>query len=144
MFNSKFKVNRMFLSGRGKKIYEQGDIITADKVENFADLVANGSLMPCDENGNPLESKEGDSNDDTSNDDTKGNDASSNEGDSKKDDKTKVENPIYSFVNAKGVKVDVYDIKQATIDSMRAELVGKGILFDPTADKKELFDLLPK
>ena len=41
MFNSRFKVNRMFLSGRGKKIYEQGDIITAYKVENFADLVAN-------------------------------------------------------------------------------------------------------
>lgn len=139
MFNSKLKVNRMFLSGRGKKIYEQGDIITADKVENFADLVANGSLMPCDENGNPLDSKKGDSNDDT-----KGNDDTSKEGDSKKDDKTKVENPIYSFVNGKGVKVDVYDIKQATIDSMRAELVGKGILFDPTADKKELFDLLPK
>ena len=72
--------------------------------------------------------------------DTQGN-AGTKEGDSKKDDKAKA---IYSFVNAKGVKVDVYDIKQATVDSLRAELVAKGILFDPTADKKELFDLLPK
>lgn len=123
----KFKVNRMFLSGRGKKIYEQGDIITADKVENFVDLVANGSLKPCDENG----------------DDLKANDDTSNEADSKKDDKTKVE-PIYSFVNAKNVKVDVFEIKQATVDSLRAELVARGILFDPTADKKELFELLSK
>jgi len=136
----KFKVNRMFLSGRGKKIYEQGNIISADQVENFVDLVANNSLIPCDENGEVLKS-----NDDTSsNDDTPSNDASSNEADSKKDDTSKVENPIYSFVNAKNVKVDVYEIKQATVDSMRAELVSRGVLFDPTADKKELFEALSK
>jgi hypothetical protein len=130
----KFKVNRMFLSGRGKKIYEQGNIISADQVENFVDLVANNSLIPCDQNGEVLKS----------NDDTSSNDASSNEADSNKDDKTKVENPIYSFVNAKNVKVDVYEIKQATVDSMRAELVARGVLFDPTADKKELFEALSK
>jgi hypothetical protein len=130
----KFKVNRMFLSGRGKKIYEQGNIISADQVENFVDLVANNSLIPCDENGEDLKS----------NDDTSSNDASSNEADSKKDDTSKVENPIYSFVNAKNVKIDVYEISDATVTSMRAELVSRGVLFDPMADKKELFELISK
>lgn len=48
-------VNRMYLSGRGNNIYEQGQIITEQQVLDIDACLANGSVIPFDREVEPTE-----------------------------------------------------------------------------------------
>jgi hypothetical protein len=133
-----FKVNRMFLSGRRKKIFKQMDVVTESDVENLVELVSNGSLIPCDKDGGELFDTDVKQMDVVTESDVE------NLVEVEKEEVAEEEKqaPIYTFKNSKGIEVEVYSVKEATVNSMRAELILKGIEFDASASKDELFQIL--
>lgn len=120
----KYKVNRLYLSGRGNNKFFEGTIIKASQIENIDEKLKDGSIVPYNEkDGETVEVSSA---------------------------TTKVENeaveataetPLFTY-EKDGATVEVYTEADINKASVIAQLVLKGIEHDQSDKKSILFDLL--
>ena len=122
----RYRVKALSMTGKGKKIYDSGDIVTADDIPdgNAEGKVAEGFLEELVE-GTPPPSNPG----------TDAPPADPSTDEPKTEDKSEVD--TRQDDQPKGVK----SLEQCTLKQLQADLKALNILFDANATKKELYQI---
>lgn len=122
----------LYLSGKGKKMFKSGDVVSSSDVENFTELVAKGYIKQIEEN--ETESK------------TESDSVNSNALKELQEQAGMLDNekqPLF-VVERKGEKVNVYSEKDIHKAEIVALLTEQGADFDESDNKADLWDLLIK
>ena len=120
----------LYLSGKGKKMFKSGDVVSSSDVENFTELVVKGYIKQIEEN--ETESK------------TESDSVNSNALKELKEQAGMLEGdkqPLF-IVERDGEQVNVFTIKDIHKAEIVALLTEKEVDFDESDNKADLWDLL--
>ena len=120
----------LYLSGKGKKMFKSGDVVSSSDFENFTELVVKGYIKQIEEN--ETESK------------TESDSVNSNALKELKEQAGMLEGdkqPLF-IVERDGEQVNVFTIKDIHKAEIVALLTEKEVDFDESDNKADLWDLL--
>jgi hypothetical protein len=130
--NGHYIVSQLYLSGKGKKIWKSGDVVTRlDFPENFDVLLSEGRIKFAETSGAkesvPFEDSDSKKSEKATDEKSEGSDS--------------VKTALFIF-DPNGINKPIYDYKDITRTQLIKHLAVKQITFDPAAKKDQLWALL--